>query len=114
MWFHSRIPYQAVLSLQVVYLVLRLMWFIIAALQYRVLDYPDSTSDIVWLYDGNVQYFTRDHLPRFVAAAMIDYITHTWIGQCANSKLVTDTGSHARYSPHTSDVQYAYVGYSLL
>ncbi len=46
--------------------------FIIAALRYRVLDYPDDTSDIiVWLYDGNVQYFTRDHMPRFVAAAFI-------------------------------------------
>ncbi len=45
--------------------------FIIAALRYRILDYPDDTSDIVWLYDGNVQYFTRDHIPRFVAAAII-------------------------------------------
>ena len=26
---------------------------------------------IIWLYDGNVQYFTRDHIPRFVAAAFI-------------------------------------------
>ncbi len=77
----------------------KLLRFIIAALQYRVLDYPDSTSDIVWLYDGNVQYFTRDHLPRFVAAAMIE-ITHTWIGQCANSKLVTDTGSHVTLRIH--------------
>ena len=49
----------------------KLLRFVIAALQYRVLDYPDDTSDIVWLYDGNVQYFTRDHLPRFVAAAII-------------------------------------------
>ncbi len=32
--------------------------------------------------------------------------SHTWIGQCANSKVVTDTA-------HTSDVQYAYVRYSL-
>ncbi len=40
-------------------------------LRYRVLDYPDDTSDIIWLYDGNVQYFTRDHIPQFVAAAII-------------------------------------------
>ena len=49
----------------------KLLRFVIAALQHRVLDYPNGTSDIVWLYDGNVQYFTRDHIPRFVAAAII-------------------------------------------
>ena len=49
----------------------KLLRSVIAALQYRVLDYPDGTSYIVWVYDGNVQYFTRDHLPRFVAAAII-------------------------------------------
>ena len=49
----------------------KLLRFVIAALQHRVLDYPNGTSDIVWVYDGNVQYFVRDHLPRFVAAAII-------------------------------------------
>ncbi|XP_064389551.1 uncharacterized protein LOC135337551 [Halichondria panicea] len=49
----------------------KLLRFVIAALQHRVLDYPDGTSDIVWLFDGNVQYFARNHLPRFVAAAII-------------------------------------------
>ncbi|XP_064389192.1 uncharacterized protein LOC135337228 [Halichondria panicea] len=49
----------------------KLLRFIIAALQYRVLYYPNDTSDIVWLNDGNVQYFTPDHIPRFVAAAII-------------------------------------------
>ena len=59
----------------------KLLWFIIAALQYRVLDYPDgatkvldfpnNSSDIVWVYDGNVKYFTPDHIARFVAAAII-------------------------------------------
>ncbi len=29
--------------------------FIIAALQYRVLDYPDHSNGVVWLYDGNVK-----------------------------------------------------------
>ncbi len=48
----------------------KLLRFIIAALQYRVLDYSDGT-DLVWLYDGNVQYFTPNHIPRFVAAAII-------------------------------------------
>ena len=49
----------------------KLLRFIIAALQYKVLDYPDDTSDIIWVYDGNVQYFTCDHIPRFVAAIII-------------------------------------------
>ena len=45
--------------------------FIIAALQYRVLDYPDGSTNTVWLYDGNVQYFTPNHIPQFFAAAII-------------------------------------------
>ncbi|XP_064385854.1 uncharacterized protein LOC135334562 [Halichondria panicea] len=49
----------------------KLLRFIVAALQYRVLNYPDDTNDIVWLYDGNVQYFTPDHIPQFVVAAII-------------------------------------------
>ncbi|XP_064389142.1 uncharacterized protein LOC135337173 [Halichondria panicea] len=49
----------------------KLLRFIIAALQYRVLDYPDGSTKTVWLYDGNVQYFTSDFIPQFVAAAII-------------------------------------------
>ena len=45
--------------------------FIIAALQNRVLDYPDGSTNIVWLFNGNVPYFTPNHIPRFVAAAII-------------------------------------------
>ena len=41
-----------------------------------------------------------------------DYLTHTGIGQCANSK-PHDIYRKSRYSPHTSDAQYAYVQYSL-
>ncbi len=37
----------------------------------EVLDYPDGSTKTVWLYDGNVQYFTTKHIPRFVAAAII-------------------------------------------
>ncbi|XP_064397023.1 uncharacterized protein LOC135343923 [Halichondria panicea] len=49
----------------------KLLRFIIAALQYGVLDYPDGSTNTVWLYDGNVQYVTTKHIPRFVAAAII-------------------------------------------
>ncbi|XP_064397227.1 uncharacterized protein LOC135344071 [Halichondria panicea] len=50
----------------------KLLRFIIAALQNRVLDYPDSSTKTVWLYDGNVQYLTTEqHIPQFVAAIVI-------------------------------------------
>ncbi len=49
----------------------KLLRFIIAALQYRVLDYPNDTNDIVWVYDSNVQFFTPDRIPQFFAAAII-------------------------------------------
>ncbi len=39
-------------------------------------------------------------------------MTHTGIGQCANSK-PHDIYRKSRYSPHTSDAQYAYVQYYL-
>ncbi|XP_064389949.1 uncharacterized protein LOC135337873 [Halichondria panicea] len=84
----------------------KLLRFIIAALQYRVLDYPDgatkvldfpnNSSDIVWLYDGNVQYFTPGHVPRFIFAAiiLISGILFTvllffgqWLPRCSKWKL---------------------------
>ena len=45
--------------------------FIVAALQNRVLEYSDGSTKTVWLYDSNVPYFTLNHIPRFVAAAII-------------------------------------------
>ena len=45
--------------------------FIVAALQNRVLEYPDEPTKTVWLFDGNVPYFTPKHIPQFVAAAII-------------------------------------------
>ena len=44
---------------------------IITALQFTHLDYPDGPREIVWLYDANVQYFTVNHIPRFIAAFII-------------------------------------------
>ena len=49
----------------------KLLRFIVTALQNRVLEYPDGTSDIVWLFDGNVHFFNLIHILRFVAAAII-------------------------------------------
>ena len=49
----------------------KLLQFIIAALQSTVLKFPDGSKQRVWLYDGNVQYFTPSHTPHFMAAAII-------------------------------------------
>ncbi|XP_064388865.1 uncharacterized protein LOC135336917 [Halichondria panicea] len=45
--------------------------FIVAALQFTELHYPDGSTKVVWLYDGNVQYFTPIRIPQFVAAIII-------------------------------------------
>ncbi len=45
--------------------------FIVAALQFTDLHYPDGSTKTVWLFDGNVQYFTPNHIPQFVAAIII-------------------------------------------
>ena len=38
-----------------------------AAPSYTTLEYPDHTQ-IVWLYDGNIEYLSRKHSPLFTAA----------------------------------------------
>ena len=48
--------------------------------------------------DGLMYQESRLHHPHL--DGLIDYITHAWIGQCANSKLVTDTGSHVTLRIH--------------
>ncbi|XP_064390017.1 uncharacterized protein LOC135337926 [Halichondria panicea] len=45
--------------------------FIVAALQFTELHYPDGSTKTVWLFDGNVQYFTPIRIPQFVAAIII-------------------------------------------
>ncbi|XP_064389258.1 uncharacterized protein LOC135337274 [Halichondria panicea] len=117
----------------------KLLRFIIAALQYRVLDYPDGStneldfpsksSDIVWLYDGNVQYFTSDHIPRFVFAAIIltGGVLFTvvlffgqWFSRCSKWKLMKWTTNvkyigfmDAYHAPFTPKHRY-WVGLLLL
>ncbi|XP_064389209.1 uncharacterized protein LOC135337245 [Halichondria panicea] len=49
----------------------KLLRFIVAALQNRVLEYSDGSTKTVWLFDSNVPYFTPNHIPHFVAAAII-------------------------------------------
>ena len=49
----------------------KLIRTIITALQFTYLNYPDGHSEIVWLYDANVPYFTVSHIPRFIAAFIV-------------------------------------------
>ena len=44
---------------------------IIASLQHAYLNYPDGSSETVWLYDANVPYFKPSHAPRFITVSVI-------------------------------------------
>ena len=75
----------------------KLIRTIIASLQFTYLDYPDGSSEIVWLYDANVPYFSPSHIPRFITAIIIIILGSVytiliffgqWIPRCGNGKLV--------------------------
>ena len=68
--------------------------FIIAALQFTVLEFPDGSKQRIWLYDANVQYFISS---RFVLAAIIITVGGSftlllffsqWLPRCSNWKLM--------------------------
>ena len=75
----------------------KLIRTIITALQFTYLDYPNGSSEIVWLYDANVPYFTVSHIPRFIAAFVIIILgaIYTmlllfgqWFPRCSNRKFM--------------------------
>ena len=75
----------------------KLIRTIITALQFTHLDYPDGSSEIVWLYDANVPYFTVSHIPRFIAVFFIIIlgVVYTilllfgqWFPRCSNRKIM--------------------------
>ena len=62
---------------------------IIAALFVTSLDYPDDTSELVWLYDGSVPYFQRaDHIMLGISVILVflllflPYTLLLLFGQC--------------------------------
>ena len=62
---------------------------VIAALSVTSLDYPDGTSELVWLYDGSVPYFQRvDHIVLgifAISALLLLFLPYTLLllfGQC--------------------------------
>ena len=46
----------------------KLLRTVIAALSFTSLDYPNNLRIAVWLYDGNIRYFSGKHIPLFTAA----------------------------------------------
>ena len=46
----------------------KLLRTVIAALSFTSLEYPNNLHIAVWLYDGNVRYFSGRHIPLFTAA----------------------------------------------
>ena len=49
----------------------KLLSLTITALSFAKLDYPDGKQEIVWLPDGNVEYFEGKHIPLVVVALLI-------------------------------------------
>ena len=87
----------------------KLLQFIIAALQSTVLEFPDGSKQRVWLYDGNVQYFTPSHTPHFLAAAIIitagglftlQLFFSQWFPRCSKWKLDEVDKKHQIYCLH--------------
>ena len=75
----------------------KLIRTIIASLQFTYLNYPDGSSEIVWLYDANVPYFTPSHIPRFITAIVIIILGSVytvliffgqWIQRCGNRRFL--------------------------
>ena len=75
----------------------KLLQFIIAALQFTVLEFPDGSKQRIWLYDANVQYFISSRIIHFVIAAMIITVGGSftlllffsqWLPRCSNWKLM--------------------------
>ena len=46
----------------------KLLRTVIAALSLTYLEYPNNLQIAVWLYDGNIRYFSGKHIPLFTAA----------------------------------------------
>ena len=102
---------------------------VIVALSFTRLDYPDSTTKVVWLYDGNVPYFQRvDHiiLGAFALAVLfILFLPYTflllgghWLLHYSDSVLFSWLNKikpfmDAYYAPYKKETHY-WIGITLL
>ena len=70
----------------------KLLRTIIAALSYTSLEYPNNSHIAVWLYDGNIRYFSGRHIPLFIAAMVsliflfLPYTVLLIFSQCLQAK----------------------------
>ena len=53
----------------------KLLRIIITVFQSTGLNYPDNSVRKVWFYDGNVNYFKGKHIPLFIAALFLLFIS---------------------------------------
>ena len=53
----------------------KLLRIIITVFQSTDLEYPDKSVRKVWRYDGNVDYLTNKHIPLFIAALLLLFIS---------------------------------------
>ena len=70
----------------------KLLRTVIAALSLTYLEYPSNSQIAVWLYDGNIRYFSAKHIPLFTAAMVyliflfLPYTTLLIFGQWFQAK----------------------------
>ena len=70
----------------------KLLRTVIAALSVTYLEYPNNLQLAVWLYDGNIRYFSGKHIPLFTAAMVcliflfLPYTTLLIFGQWFQAK----------------------------
>ena len=70
----------------------KLLRTVIAALSFTYLEYPNNLQLAVWLYDGNIRYFSAKHIPLFIAAMVcliflfLPYTTLLVFGQWFQAK----------------------------
>ena len=70
----------------------KLLHTVIAALSYTSLEYPNNSQIAVWLYDGNIRYFSGKHIPLFTAAMVcliflfLPYTMLLIFSQCLQAK----------------------------
>ena len=70
----------------------KLLRTVVAALSYTALEYPNNSHIAVWLYDGNIRYFSGRHIPLFIAAMVsliflfLPYTVLLIFSQCLQAK----------------------------
>ncbi len=70
----------------------KLLRTVIAALSLTYLEYPNNSQIAVWLYNGNIRYFSGKHIPLFTAAMVcliflfLPYTTLLMFGQWFQTK----------------------------